>query len=307
MSGSSGIVRSSNRAAGRARLHIKHPLITVHTPGGFPVGRRIALLAVLITSIVSTARAQQKIRFTSLADVLQSNGALNGGSGPRGVNWIEGGKRYSYSARADGGGEELRAFDPATGADSLLFSPKGLTFPGTSEAFSYESFQWARDSKHLVFQAHFQPIYRRSGTSDFYVYTLADRSLQLAAHGARTAELSPDGTKLGYERDGNMFVQDLSANKETQLTNDATADVYNGHFDWVYEEEFGMAQAWNWSPDSRFIAFWQLDERAEPTMQFSDFAGHHPDWTAIRIPQPGDSNPRVKVGVLDVKSGARTW
>lgn len=271
------------------------------------MGRRIALLAVLMCTVVVSARAQQKTRYTSLSDALQSSGALNGGFGPRGVNWIDGGKRYSYSARAAAGGEELRAFDPATGADTLLFSPKGLTFPGTSDAFSYESFQWARDSKHLVFQAHFQPIYRRSGTSDFYVYALADRSLQLAAHGARTAELSPDGTKLGYERDGNMFVQDLAAKKETQLTSDGTTDVYNGHFDWVYEEEFGMAQAWNWSPDSRFIAFWQVDERAEPTMQFSDFAGHHPDWTAIRIPQPGDSNPRVKVGVLDVKSGARTW
>ena len=132
---------------------------------------------------------------------------------------------------------------------------------------------------------------------------MADRALTLAARGARTAELSPGGTLMGYERDGDMFVYDLAQQKELRLTADATPTTYNGHFDWVYEEEFGMAQAWNWSPDSRFIAYWRLDESAEPTIQLSDFEGRHPDWTRIRIPQPGDSNPTVKIGVVDVRSG----
>ena len=61
-----------------------------------------------------------------------------------------------------------------------------------------------------------------------------------------------------------MFVYDLAAGKETRLTHDATETRYNGHFDWVYEEEFGLAQAWNWSPDNRYIAYWQIDEHAEP-------------------------------------------
>ena len=75
----------------------------------------------------------------------------------------------------------------------------------------------------------------------------------------------------------------------------------------MYEEEFGLAQAWNWSPDSRRIAFWQIDESKEPVVQLTDFSGRHETWDRIRIPQPGDTNPTAKIGVVDVKSGKRTW
>jgi dipeptidyl-peptidase-4 len=263
------------------------------------------LLAILLV-LPAVGRAQEKTRFANLSEALGASSALAGGSGPRNVNWIDGGRRYSYTMRADSG-EEIRAFDPATGRDTLLFTARGRTFPDTTAPFAYESFQWAHDSKHLVFQTRFQPIYRRSGISDYYVYSLVDHSLTLAARGARTAELSPGGGLLGYERDGDMFVYDLTRQRETRLTTGATETVYNGHFDWVYEEEFGMAQAWSWSPDDRFIAYWQLDESPEPVMQFSDFGGAHPEWTKIRIPQPGDSNPRVRIGVAAVASGHTTW
>jgi dipeptidyl-peptidase-4 len=265
-----------------------------------------AACAAVVVVLAGSARAQEKTRFANLREALQSGGALSGGNGPRNVNWIDGGRRYSYIQQAEGG-EQIRVFDPASGTDSLLFQAKGLTFPDTAESFSYRSFQWARDSKHLVFDTHFRQLYRRSGTSDFYIYSLADKALTLGARNARTAELSPDGALMGYERDGDMYVYDLGQKKETRLTSDATPTAYNGHFDWVYEEEFGQAQAWNWSPDGRRIAYWRLDESAEPVVQFSDFSGHHPDWAQIRIPQPGDSNPTVKIGVVDVRSGTRVW
>jgi len=253
----------------------------------------------------AAAWAQQKTPFHSMTEALMAGGQMSGRSGPRGV-WIEGGRRFSFTARG-ATGEEIRALDPATGRDTLIFNAQGLTFPGTSDAFTYQSFQWARDFRHLVFQTHFQPLYRRSGTSDFYVYDLGTKALQLAARGARTGELSPDGTMLGYERDGDMYVYDLAANRERRLTSDAAETVYNGHFDWVYEEEFGMAQAWNWSPDSRYVAYWQLDEHAEPVIQLSDFSGAHPTWDKIRIPQPGDSNATARIGVADAHTGRKVW
>jgi dipeptidyl-peptidase-4 len=232
---------------------------------------------------------------------------MAGGSGPQDVNWIEGGRRFSFTQRSVGG-EEIRAFDPASARDTLLFTASGRTFPGDSEPFAYQSFQWSADSRHLVFQTRFQPLFRRSGVADYYVYALADGSMTLAARGARTAELSPDGATLGYERDGDLFAYDMAAKRETRLTGDARGDsVYNGHFDWVYEEEFGLAQAWTWSPDSRYVAFWQVDESAEPTIQLTDFDGRHPDWWRLRIPQPGDSNPQVRIGVTDVKAVKTVW
>ncbi len=268
----------------------------------------IILATLFCLGLPAAGQAQQKQRFASLDEALRAGGQMAGRPGPRGVNWIDGGARFSYIDRdAKTGKSVLRATDPVTGRDTLLFTAEGLTFPGGSEPFTYQSFQWTRDSKRLVFQSNFKPIYRRSGISDFYIYTLADRSLKAATRGARTAGLSPDGNMLGFERGGDMYVTTLATNQETRLTSDATEHVYNGHFDWVYEEEFGLAQAWNWSPDSRHIAFWQVDETAEPVNQFTDFSGHHAAYDQIRIPQPGDTNPRVKVGVVDVKSGKNTW
>jgi dipeptidyl-peptidase-4 len=265
--------------------------------------------AVLLAALLAPAAlpAQQKARFASLDQALQSQPALSGRSGPRSVNWIEGGNRFSYLDRDPAGKEIIKAYDPATGRDTLLFSAQGMTFPGGSEPFAYESFQWAQDSRHLVFQTHFQPIFRRSGISDYYVYSLDNHQLQLATKGARTAELSPSGALLGFERGGDMYVTDLATHGERRLTSDATEHVYNGHFDWVYEEEFGLAQAWKWSPDSRHIAFWQVDESAEPLTQLSDLSGWHPQYDSIAYPLVGDPNPKVRIGVVDVSNGRRTW
>jgi dipeptidyl-peptidase-4 len=269
----------------------------------------VALVALVAAAlIVPTAAAQQKQRFATLDEALESSSILAGDGAPPNVEWVEGGRRFSFISRDERtGAAEIRAYDPATGRDTLLVSAQGLTMPGTTNPFLYEGFEWARDFKNIVFQTNFKPIYRRSGTSDFYIYSLATRSLQLAGRGARTAELSPDGSMLGEERNGDLYLMDLATHRERRLTSDAAPHVFNGHFDWVYEEEFGLPQAWNWAPDSRHIAFWQVDERKEPEIQLTDYSGRHPTWDRIRIPQPGDSNPTVRIGAIDVRSGRTVW
>ncbi len=267
-----------------------------------------ALVVVLTALHPALGFSQGKQRFATLDEALAASSALSGRSGPRSVNWIEGGNRFSFIDRDSRTNRSvIKTYDPATGRDTVLFTGEGLTFPGTNQPFSYDSFQWAQDSKHLVFQSNFQPIYRRSGISDFYVYSVGDHGLQPATRGARTGELSPNGAKLGFEKGGNMYVTDLTSRQEKQLTSDATERVYNGHFDWVYEEEFGMAQAWRWSPNSHRIAYWQLDDSAEPVIALSDLSGMHPDWEQIRVPLVGDPNPKVRIGVVDVETGKNEW
>jgi dipeptidyl-peptidase-4 len=262
----------------------------------------------LVICLPLVGSAQEKQQFANMDEAMQASGILSGRQGPRNVNWIEGGMRFSYTDRdARTGTPVIRAYDPATGKDTDLFTATGLTFPGTNQPFSYDAFEWAQDSKHLVFQSNFQPIYRRSGISDFYIYSLADRSMQLATKGARTGELSPNGAMLGFERDGDMYVTNLSTHQEKRLTRDASDHVYNGHFDWVYEEEYGLAQAWKWSPESSYIAYWQLNDSAEPVVQISDYSGLHQDWEKLRIPQVGDSNATVRIGVVNVSTGQNTW
>jgi dipeptidyl-peptidase-4 len=270
--------------------------------------RMLAGALAAIALLAAPLAAQQKQRYSSLTEALQSSGILSGRGGPRDVVWIDGGRRFSFiSTDPQTGRSEIRVYDPATGHDSVLVAGTGLMMPGTTQPFEYESFQWARDFRNLVFQANFRQMFRRSGISDFYIYSLATKSLELAGKGARTAELSPNGTMLGEERDGDMYVVDLGTHQERRLTRSATEHVFNGHFDWVYEEEFGLAQAWSWSPDSRHMAYWQSNDSKEPVIQLTDYSGSHPDWEQLRIPQPGDTNATVRVGVLDVRSGRNVW
>ena len=250
----------------------------------------------------------QEEPYQNIREALFASGQLNGNGGPQSVNWIDEGNRFSFmETNPDTDQAEIRSYDPETGTASFIFSAAGLSFPDTNEPFQYRSFQWSEDSKYLLFQTNFRPVWRNSGISDYYFYSIADKTLQRVAKDARTAELSPNGKMVGYERDGNMFVYDFATQKETQLTNEASEKVYNGRFGWVYEEEFGIAQAWVWSPDSRYIAYWQTDESEVPVYQITDFSGQHPDYVKIPYPKVGDTNPTVRIGVIDVTNNTKKW
>jgi dipeptidyl-peptidase 4 len=171
----------------------------------------------------------------------------------------------------------------------------------------YRSFQFGQDGEHLLFQANFRPIYRHSGISDFYLYSMETEALGLVARDARTAELSPGGERLGFERGGNLYVVDLDTGEERQLTDAPGDSIFNGYLSWVYEEEFGFAQAWEWSPEGDRIAYWQTDERGVPVTQLTDFEDQHPDWFTLAYPKVGDPNPSVRIGVVNVVSAETQW
>ena len=259
------------------------------------------LLAGLICLIALPGLSQKK--YPNLSAALGAR--LGGSNGPRSVNWINNGETFSYIER----GGVIKSFSPKTNKEATVFDSKNVTFPGTSKRFRYRSFEFSKDSKYLLFKANFRSIWRFSGISDYYFYSIKDKTLKLVAKDAHTAQLSPDGKKVGYERKGDMFVYDFATQKETQLTNDGDEKnfLYNGRYGWAYEEEFGLAQAWVWSPDSKYIAFWQTDEREVPVFQMTDYSKTHKKWIKIKYPQVGDKNPIVKIGVLDIAAKNRQW
>jgi dipeptidyl-peptidase 4 len=254
------------------------------------------------------SEAQDKQRYQDLRQALSMSGYLTGQSGPQNIIWIDGGERYSYySDPSQTGVREIRAYSPADDSDELIFSPADHTFPGTGRTFDFRSFQWSQDFNYLVFQTNFTPVYRYSGISDYYYYSIADDTIELVAENAFTAELSPDGQKVGYGRDGELFVFNLESREDKQLTFDSSENLYNGRFGWVYEEEFGKVQAWEWSPDSRYIAYWQSDERHVERFISTDFEGQYPEYTDIPYPKVGAENPTVRIGVVDIESGENVW
>ncbi len=280
----------------------------IKTPSEFSF--RLFAFVLLVSSFVfqQNSQAQEKDRYSGVKEALSKSGQLSGSNGPGNVNWIDDGNRYSYMQfNQETQSMEIRAYDPAAQEDELIFNSNDHTFPNSDSTFEYSSFQWSKDSEYLVFQSNFRPVYRHSGISDYYLYSLEDESLTLLAEDARTAELSPDGNKIGYERDGDLFIYNIKSGEETQLTNSAEEYFYNGRFGWVYEEEFGLAQAWVWSPDSKYIAYWQTDERDVNIFQMTDYSGQHPEYEKIPYPKVGDNNPTVKIGVVNVENGQQQW
>jgi dipeptidyl-peptidase-4 len=266
--------------------------------------RPIALFTIII--LVATQLWAQKTTYSSLRDALFSARNLSGGSAPANLTWIRDGGQYSFTKR-NNGAQEIWTHDVKSNQEIRVFTTADFNFPDDSIPFQYRTFTWTSDYQSLLFQTNFRPVWRYSGNADYYLYSLRDRSLKLVVKSAFTAEISPDGTMLGYGKDGNLFVYALATGESTQLTNDAEDYFYNGRFGWAYEEEFGLVQAWSWSPDSRYMAFWQSDEREVPIYKLTDFSGQHPEYMEIPYPKVGDSAPLVKIGVIDLLEGTKSW
>ncbi len=266
--------------------------------------RKIVLAGSMI--LISFLGFAQKKEYQSLSEAFLSGASLRGEQGPSDVNWTGDGTSYSFTRR-EGRNQQIWRYIPADGNEELVFNSGDHTFPGTKEPFSYRSFQWAGDYQYLLFQSNFEKIWRNSGNADYYYYSLKNKSMMPIVEGAFTAQVSPDGKMVGYGKEGNLFTFDLATGKHTRLTGDGAEKYYNGRFGWANEEEFGLVQAWEWSGDSKFIAFWQSDERAVPVYQLTDFSGQHPRYVEIPYPKVGDPAPVERLGILDVQSGMKTW
>ena len=263
--------------------------------------RKIYLLIFIIVS--GSSNAQSKIPYSSLQEALLSGAKLSGISGPSSVNWTKNGEKYAFKAAKN----VIKLYDPATDREETIFDPSNVKFPGSDKAFTYQSFEWSKDDKYLVFRTNIRPVWRNSGYADYYMYSLDQKQLKLIAEKAYTAEISPDGKKVGFERDGNLFVTDLSTGQQQQLTSDAKDFFYNGRFGWAYEEEFMLVKGWEWSPDGASIAFWQSDERHVPLYRYTDYSGFKEHSTAIPYPRVGDENPTVRIGVIHLSSKKKVW
>jgi dipeptidyl-peptidase-4 len=152
-------------------------------------------------------------------------------------------------------------------------------------------------------------------------YTFADDLFLLDLAGSRferltrTAEkesiprLAPGGQRLAFVRGNDLFVLDLATRTESRLTNDGSASVLNGALSWVYwEEVFDHEDAgfW-WAPDGSAIAFLRTDESAVSRVSFPDFKPAVPRVITQRYPKAGSANPSVRLGIVEVGSGATAW
>lgn len=223
-----------------------------------------------------------------------------------GMNPMKDGNTYATLEKG-----KLNIYNYKTGKKvNTLFDMRELILPGDSVATPlYSTYTLSDDESKVLFMNNYNPIYRHSYTADFYVYDINNKVLSpLSENGSqRLATFSPDATKVAFMRDNNLFIKDLKTNEELQFTHDGKWNhIINGAPDWVYEEEFGFAQGFYWSPDSKKIAFYRFDESDVKEYNMQMFNGLYPEDYKFKYPKAGEDNSIVEIFVYDLETGNTT-
>jgi dipeptidyl-peptidase-4 len=232
---------------------------------------------------------------------------FRGGAIPQ-PSWLSSGSSYIVPRPAKDGGTELVKVDIATGKETVVAKADQLAADG--KKLDVEEISLSGDEQMAILFHNSVQVWRTNTRGLFTVYDF--RTGKLIPVSRRTglqmfAKVSPDGKKVAFVRDNNLFVTDLASGREVQLTKDGSENVINGTTDWVYEEELGLRDAFRWSPDSKHIAFWRFDQSAVPAMPIVNELGLYPKVTTLRYPKAGEPNSRVKVGVIHLGSANPTW
>ncbi|MGH9598464.1 MAG: DPP IV N-terminal domain-containing protein [Terracidiphilus sp.] len=230
------------------------------------------------------------------------------GTPPQQFTWSPDGKHLTY---LDGG--ELIEVDAATGRPHVLISREKLAPLAREDGsqrdlahrarYGMASYFWAPDSEHLMFDSDGQ----------LWIYSLKNGTgVQVAFTGAYAGDdpkFSPDGTMISYIRSDGLTVMRLRepGTPTTEVAPSTDAAILNGAVDWVYEEELDTRSNYFWSPDSKNLAFLQMNESQVPEYPIEDWIPTHAKVYMQRYPQPGDPNPDVRVGVVSSKGGRVTW
>ena len=213
------------------------------------------------------------------------------------LRWMANGRRYSVLED-----NKIVIYDVATGepAEVLL---DGNTL---SESITLQDYELSPDENMILLLTQRESIYRYSYTAIYYLYKRSDQSLRLLAPGRQAyATFSPDNRMLAYTRDNNLFYQEISTGKEVQVSDDGRAgEIINGSADWVYEEELSLTRAFEWSKDSKRLAYYKFDESAVKSFQLQFWQGTNPYPLPyqLKYPKAGEANAKVQLFIRNLET-----
>lgn len=169
-----------------------------------------------------------------------------------------------------------------------------------------DSYVFSKDEKQLLIANNTNPIFRHSFTADYFLYNLETKKLTKVLEQVQEPTFSPDGFKIGFAQNNNLFIYDIASAKVTQVTSDGKKNsIINGITDWVYEEEFAFVRAYDWSADGKKLAYIRFDESEVPEFSMNVFKKDlYPTVETFKYPKAGEKNALVSLHVYDVTSAA---
>jgi dipeptidyl-peptidase-4 len=231
--------------------------------------------------------------------------------------WLGDGTAYTtVEPPADGAGQEIVRYDVERGSREVLVAARQLVPQGASAPLGIEDYAWSPDGKKALVFTSTRPVWRLNTRGDYWVLDRASGELKkLGGAEAKPstlmfAKFAPDGGRVAYVRENNLYVEDLATGKITALTSDGSRTLINGTFDWVYEEELMdyYADGWRWSPDGSSIAFWQLNADSVKNFHLiNNTDSVYSKVIPIQYPKVGETNSAARIGVVSAAGGPTRW
>jgi dipeptidyl-peptidase 4 len=227
---------------------------------------------------------------------------------PGGTQWSSDGNSYFRVEQ-----NEIVQYTLPTNTKKVLVTKQNLTPSGQPMPLQVENYIFSPDEKKILLYTNSVRVWRINTRGDYWLLNLSDNSLKKLGSmrppsSLMFAKFSPDGKKVAYVSEYNVYVEDLASGEIKPLTSNGSRKLINGTFDWVYEEEFACRDGIRWSNDSKSIAYWQID--ASTTRDFyminnTDSVYSH--IIPVEYPKVGQRPSACRIGVVDITTATTTW
>jgi dipeptidyl-peptidase-4 len=231
------------------------------------------------------------------------------------AKWLPDGNRYTTLEESTTlpGSKDIVAYRADGGDGERLVTAEMLIPEAGSIPLSIENYSWSPNLEYCLIYTNSKRVWRRNTRGDYWLINLASKELRqlggdLPSSSLMFAKFSPDGEAIAFVSGNNIYVEGVGDGRIRQLTEDGSETIINGTFDWVYEEEFGLRDGFRWSPDSKRIAYWQLD--AEGVGIFNMINNTDSIYSKIipvQYPKVGTTNSACRVGVVELSAIQTQW
>ena len=279
----------------------------------FAIARPLLALAALLSAV--SPLAAQRADSTLTVERIFASPELH----PQrlsGARWRPGVDAYTRLEASPGRADarDLVQYDAASGRRDVILPAARLVVPGESQPLVVEAYDWSPDGRRLLLFTNSERVWRENTRGDYWLIDLASGApRKLGGRAAKPSTLmfatfSPDGGRVAYVRENNLYLEELTSGRIIALTHDGSRTTINGTFDWVNEEEFALRDGFRWSPDGKRIAYWQLDASGERDFNLIDDTDSLYSFVVpVQYPKAGTTNAAVRVGVVSAAGGPTRW
>ncbi len=213
-----------------------------------------------------------------------------------------------YTATTDAAdGKNIVKYLYSTGQEvSTVINASELRFE--NQVIQLQEYSFNTDETMVLIATDKKPLYRRSSSYLYYVLNLADRKIRPIAQGQHVyhATLSPSSDRVAYVKDNDLWIEHLTTGQTDRITSDGKWNsIINGMSDWVYEEEFSFTQAFEWSPDGKYLAYYRFDETEVKEFSMTRYDGQlYPSQETFKYPKAGEANSKVSIHIANTTTTA---